>query len=267
MRLMHATSLHDVYYGHWFPFSHSDDITPSPILDGAHPGCVERRKGFDGICNFDGRLSLVRFQRRFMLFARSNIKSLGGGRHVQVATSSSDDAHGPWGAFALLSIEGYDPNGPGNIYMATVKRSPWHRDLLIGLFAVNLGDAAEDAKATQSYHGRSTQEQPHNGSSGFLAGPGNTDGKSFIGLSVSCNGVAWSALQEIAPTTGLHGRTLDQPVDGLLTMGGRVSVLIQRDVYEIAPDAREKSRIVRREIRKDAFERLVVRVRSKLPGC
>ena len=41
-------------------------------------------------------------------------------------------------------------------------------------------------------------------------GPGNTDGYSFIGLSLSCDGRDWAPLIEVASTTGRSGRTEDQ---------------------------------------------------------
>ena len=48
---------------------------------------------------------------------------------------------------------------------------------------------------------------------------------------LQCNGQDWSHLVDVAGTTGLHGRTLDMPIEGLLAHGhGRVSILIHRDV-------------------------------------
>jgi hypothetical protein len=48
---------------------------------------------------------------------------------------------------------------------------------------------------------------------------------------VQCNGQDFSHLVDVAGTTGLHGRTLDMPIEGLLAHGhGRVSILIHRDV-------------------------------------
>ena len=46
-----------------------------------------------------------------------------------------------------------------------------------------------------------------------------------------CNGQDFSHLVEVAASTGLHGRTLDMPIDGLLRHEhGRASILIHRDV-------------------------------------
>ena len=96
---------------------------------------------------------------------------------------------------------------------------------------------------------------------------GNTDGHSFIGLALSCNGRDFSRLVEIAPSTGREGRAFDQPVDGFLTRGGIVSVLIHRDVYEISPVAKQRSRLVRKELNKEALQQLSQQVKGSLLGC
>ena len=56
--------------------------------------CVERRATFNGVCNYDGRVSLVRFRGRYLAFVRANTKRDGGGRHVQVAMTSRDEPRG-----------------------------------------------------------------------------------------------------------------------------------------------------------------------------
>ena len=217
--------------------------------------------GFNGVCNYDGRLSLVAFRGRFFLFARSNTKTYGGGRYVQVARSLHADPAAGFGSFSPLSIEGYDSKGPGNIYLAAVKRAPGQLGMLLGLFSVNLGNATEAARR------RASGRLPS-----FTAG--NTDGRSFVGLALSCDGVHWSALEEVAPSVGREGRTYDQPVDGLLHIGDSVSVVIHRDVYEISPEAsyarepqRGKSRLVARPLHRAALDALARRVRSSLDGC
>lgn len=84
---------------------------------------------------------------------------------------------------------------------------------------------------------------------------------------LSCNGRDFSRMVEIASSTGVHGRTTDQPVDGLLTRGDTVSVLIHRAVYEIHPHARPVSRIVRKQIQRQALQRYAELVRPTLSGC
>eukprot|EP00966_Prymnesium_polylepis_P131531 3042331-Prymnesium_polylepis.1 len=148
---------------------------------------------------FDGKISAVRMHDgHFLLYARANLKERGG-RFVVVARSLTTAAWGEgdenYGDFELLSIEGYDRNGPGNLYFAAVDQHPWiglFPGVLIGLFPVNRG----------------------------VPGEGNGDGESFVALSFSCDGVHWSALEPLVWSVGLHGRTWDHPVDGLLLEEG-----------------------------------------------
>ena len=138
---------------------------------------------------------------------------------MQVAVSKGDDPTSSWGAWQLLSIEGYDSDGPGNIYLAMVKASPFDEDMLIGLFAVNLGMAATSSVAGGHLRKKVTLRERRAAQRDKLVGPysaansGNTDGHSFIGLGLSCNGRDWSKLEEISPTTSNQGRTCLHSVD------------------------------------------------------
>ena len=254
-----------------FPYTSAEAIAPPPLLTGHHAGCVEERHDFGNACEFDGKLSLAHFRSRYLLYARANTKPAGGGRFVQVASSLADDPSSSYGPFRLLSIDGYDRKGPGNIYLACVNPHPADDTMLIGAFAVNLGDP----------HPHS---HPHaDGDAHTRPDDGNTDGPSFIGISLSCNGVDWSQLTPAAPSIGSLGRTYDQPVDGLLTIdatssdatigaeaaGGPITyLLIHKDVYGIAPSARQTSRIVRHAIMPRALRRLARAARARgLPGC
>ena len=144
--------------------------------------------------------------------------------------------------------------------MATVKPAPYVDDMLLGLFAVNEGNRSEMRVARE----------------GFFGGKyGNSDGRAYIGLGLSCNGRDWSRLAEVAQTRGVSGRTADMPVDGLLsTVEGSgtssrrsVSIVIHRDVHGISPRARAASRLVRREIDADALRRFAQSARLTLAGC
>lgn len=98
---------------------------------------------------------------------------------------------------------------------------------------------------------------------------GNTDGKAFIGLALSCNGRDFSYLIDVFASSGREGRTVDQPVDGLLVHRGgqHVSILVHRDVHGISQNAPESSRIVRRELNRSALEALAEEVWPTLMGC
>ena len=95
------------------------------ILDGRHPGCVERRdvraradfakylyEG--GVCEYDGRLSLVHFGGEFLLYARANLAA-SGRRHVQV-TRSRDPYRGR--DLTARPSFGLAPEGAPNVELA-----------------------------------------------------------------------------------------------------------------------------------------------------
>lgn len=70
---------------------------PQLMLRGDRNGCIDEREENGKMCPFDGRFSLIHFQDRFILFARSNIPS----RAVQM-TESSDLKN--WSSFRLINI-------------------------------------------------------------------------------------------------------------------------------------------------------------------
>ena len=85
-----------------------------------------------------------------------------------VATSTAQAPHGPYVSWQPIVIAGWDPRGPGNLYFLAADRNPIDPSTIIGLLPANKGRHGE----------------------------GNGDGESFIGLSLSCDGVHWS---EITP--------------------------------------------------------------------
>ena len=76
---------------------------PALILDGSpESGCVERRRQIGTSCEFDGKLSVVSWRGRTLLYARANVADCGA-RHVQV-TSSADGQSG-WSRWQLLRFD------------------------------------------------------------------------------------------------------------------------------------------------------------------
>ena len=206
IRLFTADSAAEIHSGRWL------NSASSVIVRGDHPGCVEARPKFHGICEFDGKISFVRMTSAgsvvWHVFARTNLKPHGGGRFVQVASASS--AQGPYGAFQPIQIDGYDEGGPGgNIYFAAVDNNPLDSETMLGLFPVNLGDEKE----------------------------GNGDGESFIALSLSCDGVHWSRLTKLVWSIGWYGRTWDHPVDGMVLHGGTVFFIVGLGIQILATHA------------------------------
>ena len=197
IRLFTADSAAEIHSGRWL------SSAGSAIIRGDHPGCIEARPGWNGLCEYDGKLSFVRMTSAgsvvWHVFARANLKQPGGGRFVQVANASS--AQGPYGAFQRIQIDGYDEGGPGNIYFAAVDNNPLDTETMLGLFPVNLGNEEEGS---------------------------NGNGESFIALSLSCDGVHWSNLTRLVWTIAQFGRTWDHPVDGVVLHRDNVYFMVTR---------------------------------------
>ena len=158
--------------------------TPRLVLDGSSSsGCVERRSRVGPSCEFDGKLSVVRWQGRTWLFARANVAECGG-RHVQV-TWSADGVSG-WARWQLLQFcEGSVPLGASasNIYFFAVRPLG---DRLVAFFPAVLSR-------------RGTQQAPEGG----------------LYASTSEDGIEWRRPERLIASRVLpEWRTADYPVDG-----------------------------------------------------
>ena len=134
---------------------------------------------------------------------------------MQIAISTLDEARGPYSRFRLIEIAGYRGIETSDIYLAAVHPNPLDALTLIGLFPVSLGGVEIPASAG---HGHAAQ-QPFSG---------------FIGLSISCNGLAWSPLVVLDVSNVTEHRTWDQPVHGLLIEGDAIHALVHKNVPGIA---------------------------------
>ena len=233
IHLINATRLRQVETRRWQPWEQrlpaqkrragrSDLRAMSIIVDGRHAGCRENFVKYAPLCYFDSKLSLVRFQGRFLLYVRANTVVAGGGRFVQVAQSLVDNPVGPYGRFQMLDIGGYQGRPQmkqGNIYTAVVRGHPLDNGVLLGLFSVNLG-----------IRGRT--------------GP-RSNGEGFVALSLSCDGRRWSPFTRLLKSVSDRARNFDQPVAGLLLRDGEVHFFVQRDVPMISPSAPSRSRLER----------------------
>ena len=141
------------------------------LLDGTHAGCYEApvdgrqlrfSKAGQAACVFDGRLSLVHFRGRYLLYARMNPVRVGQ-RFVQMAMSKrSIDGVLPdqWMPFRPISIQGYAREG-GNLYFFSVCVNPIRPDSLLAL--------------TPAVH----------------------NGVACVAISLSRDGIRWSSLQPL----------------------------------------------------------------------
>lgn len=104
------------------------------VLRGTQTGCTEARTRKNvivpGDCEFDGKLSLVHYRSRYLLFARANMHVRAGARHVQMA-SSADGVRG-WSNFSLLTIATVSAGeAENNVYF--LLPIPWRPRVLVGL--------------------------------------------------------------------------------------------------------------------------------------
>lgn len=245
IRVFEAASLEAVRNGSWWETDH--ESAENLIIRGRHPGCVTMRH-HNGVCEYDGKVSVVHLHGRYHLFARANLK-VRGGRWIQVASSVGDDPFGPYLPFQLLQMRGYDKDGAGNVYFASVDVNPLDPGTILGLFPVNMGDPEHYVDIR---HG------------------GNGDGEAFIGVSLSCDAVHWSDLTKVIWTVGRSGRTYDQPADGFfLDEQGRVTFYVHRNVPHISPQAGsgDSTALVRYTVSNAALRALTLRAKAVLPGC
>lgn len=269
IHVMSANSLEEIRNGAWLAPRHgwtrkpdgngTDQWTVSYdhlAVDGFHMG-VEDAIRPSGAAQFDSKLSVVRHRGRWLLYTRANLYVAGGhgGRYVMVAKSRTQEPWGrdAYGPFENVNIEGYDRDGPGNVYFGAVSYHPFDNDMLIALYPVNYGQA----------------------------NTGNGVGESLIGLSMSCDGLNWSRITPLVWTRGLLGRTFDHPVDGLYMEDGHANLLVQWDVPGIAvwnggkfdrngnamghPSG--KSTIRKYRLHRNAINALTSQARSSLAGC
>ena len=122
------------------------ELTRSPwdgvtLFNGTLAGCVEKRpwEDYKGICEFDGKFSLVRWRDEYLVYARANLGL--GTRHVQMTRTRSSDLRA-WRPFEQVWIDSMQPKEatseqPGtNVYLMHVMLNPVDKDSLIGMMPV-----------------------------------------------------------------------------------------------------------------------------------
>eukprot|EP00927_Polykrikos_kofoidii_P086334 TRINITY_DN9639_c0_g1_i1.p1 TRINITY_DN9639_c0_g1~~TRINITY_DN9639_c0_g1_i1.p1 ORF type:complete len:507 (+),score=39.38 TRINITY_DN9639_c0_g1_i1:27-1547(+) len=216
-----------------------------------HPGCVDLMSGWNGVCvwtkllrtcrypqcgcEFDGRLSVVHFKQRLLLYARANIKPEGGGRFVQVSSGAVSGR--AWGPFNLITIMEYDA-WQGDIYTFSVHLNPQDPNMLLSLFPVI---------------DRST-------------------GRSSIAMSLSEDGIWWSPMVDLLSSLVSHtsaGRTMDHPVDGIIVSecGREVYFFVQHTVPGIGTAEFQTDRprgLLRYTMRAETLQQLAMDAKGHL---
>ena len=236
-----APNLESVLHGQWLCGYLACRHRPEGLaLPGNHPGCVAARHE-NGVCEYDGKNGAIHFKGQWHLFTRTNTKEHGG-RFVMHAASLTGDPAGPYTDYQLLRIDEYDVNSPGNIYFAAVNHNPVDHGMMLGMFPVNEGD-------------ESAWE------------PGNGDGYSYIGLSLSCDGLHWLRLTALVGSDGIWGRTKEHPVDGIVESQGKFYFFVQRDVGDISEDAGSSGGLNMFSFKTEALVDMSRDARQRLPGC
>lgn len=204
----------------------------STVISGSMAdGCHELRHTFlqlhPGVCEFDGKLSVVRWKGGLLLFARANLHHTGGFRHVQVARSS--DGGRTWGPFSLVAFDGYNYTSAAecdahNIYYFEVHADG---DRLIAVYPGTVGGGHGCAHGG---HAEGTGERSHHG---------NAVGRHGLFISASADGYHWSEPERLLESKlQFEGRTADHPA-GMLRLpseGQNSSVLrllVVHNVYGI----------------------------------
>lgn len=219
---------------------------PHKLFDGTHAGCFEAPaqgrglhfvNGSRAACVFDGRLSLVHFRGRYLLYARMNPVDIGQ-RFVQVTTSEVTpprDEMPQWKPFRPIHIDDYTLED-GNIYFFAVCVNPVRQDSLVAL------------------------------------APLVHDGVACIAIALSRDGIHWSALQPLvgcptdmarksalaelkrSPSEAVYRghRGTSHPVANVLLWKDRVLFFVHEHVPGIS-DKRNSTSLVRYSVPQPSF--------------
>ena len=226
------------------------DATAPPPLEWTSPvgarrgwpretGCIDDRSRFPTVCEYDGKIALLRTSlhllgggssasgplrrggshTRLLLYARSNLSPSGGGRHVQVATSTDEDGRG-WSAFVQLRIDGYRATAENSIYFFTARRlrtrslgvleralaRPEARDRDLGLgLGLGLGRNLDHRPREPPASGRELAS----GRVLLAAYPAVIGGDAGVFVGLSVDGVRWTRPIRIARGSALPGGRTD----------------------------------------------------------
>lgn len=139
--------------GPTWPWRNASWSPPDVVITGSSPtGCLDRRPSrvpFEPLsasaaltspsrpaCEFDGRLSLVHFKGRFLLYARANLweNALSGGRWVQTTVSADDGLS--WAPWELTHVTGLHA-GRADVYFFAVQPNPVDPGTLLAIFPLS----------------------------------------------------------------------------------------------------------------------------------
>ena len=251
--------------------------TPTQLLNGFQPGCIDGRANRNpispyvghGVCEFDGRLSAVFFRGRYFLYTRSNPTL--GRRFVQVTISF--ELNGEWSPLRSIQLRGVDACAV-NIYTFGAQVHPLRDDRLIAFFPAILGCRSVPNGVPEGPEGSwSTGVICDSPNRRFeLLGAPEANQTSVHNLQVHANcslmiacstdGQSWSRpLQLFSCRSRSGARTASLPVsNGLRFKHGRLFVWVHQDVptgqkKDMTKREMRRSKLVRYEIDGAAFRR------------
>lgn len=191
---------------------------PRLVHSGAREtGCVERRSRVGPDCEFDGKLSLVRWRGRTLLYARANIAEYGG-RHVQMTWRDGDDAT--------------DATAGGGGGALGGGWSRWQSLRFVG--GVTLGATSSNIYYFAVRTLRGDSDGAAEGLVAFFPAVLGEEGGLFA--STSDDGLLWRAPRRLLPSPVLpEWRTPDYPVDGYgllppVSIAPVTQLLVEHDV-------------------------------------
>ena len=88
-----------------------------------------------------------------------------------------------------------------------------------------------------------------------------------MGLSLSCDGIHWAPLYNLATSIQEHNRTFNQPVDGFVFANGTLFIFIQKDVPQVSRASVGSSTLEPYAVDTEVLKRLGQAARDSLPGC
>lgn len=183
---------------------HSPWSSPRMAFSGHKTGCIDKRDPkflpwiTEGVCEYDGRLSLAHFAGRFWLYARANLAAHGQ-RFVQVTTSTDGLS---WSKdFEPIKMLGFEPS-QGEVYFFSVQANPVHPSTMVAVFPL-----------VHRAHG-------------------------CMCISISRDGTQWSSPKPLLRCGSIGERTSSHPAAGLVRRGAHVLFYVHENVPGISVDTR-----------------------------
>ena len=162
------------------------------LVDGHHPGCIDRREKVNNVAEFDGQSCVIRFGNQWHLYTRANCHAEGGFRAVQVAKGAT-----------MNKLDAFTP-----VVVATV---PPHSNIYFGHMYVAPGGTAILAVMPIAW---GAPDEHHSG----------------IYVSISRDGIVFDKPLLLYGTESYEGRTSSLPCHGLEFTAKGFKLMIYKNI-------------------------------------